>query len=69
MILAGAVALGATGFGPATQANGPEKVLSRDSLLDLTHGRSSGSFDRSIDVPVNRVRRKIESDPQIHCFN
>jgi two-component system OmpR family response regulator len=42
----------------------PGRVLSRDSLLDLTHGRNAGSFERSIDVLVSRVRRKIEPDPQ-----
>src|ERR1700760_3640384 len=42
----------------------PGRVLSRDSLLDLTQGRSSGSFERSIDVLVSRIRRKIEPDPQ-----
>ncbi len=38
------------------------RVLSRDSLLDLTQGRSAGSFERSIDVLVSRIRRKIEPD-------
>jgi two-component system, OmpR family, response regulator len=42
----------------------PGRVLSRDSLLDLTQGRSTGSFERSIDVLVSRIRRKIEPDPQ-----
>jgi len=42
----------------------PGRVLSRDSLLDLTQGRTAGSFERSIDVLVSRIRRKIESDPQ-----
>jgi two-component system, OmpR family, response regulator len=42
----------------------PGRVLSRDSLLDLTQGRSAGSFERSIDVLVSRIRRKIERDPQ-----
>jgi two-component system OmpR family response regulator len=42
----------------------PGRVLSRDSLLDLTHGRNVGSFERSIDVMVSRIRRKIEFDPQ-----
>src|ERR1700730_17635038 len=41
----------------------PGRVLSRDSLLDLTQGRSAGSFERSIDVLVSRIRRKIEPDP------
>src|SRR3982074_3984469 len=41
----------------------PGRVLSRDSLLDLTHGRNAGSFERSIDVLISRIRRKIEPDP------
>jgi two-component system OmpR family response regulator len=40
------------------------RVLSRDSLLDFTQGRNTGSFERSIDVLVSRIRRKIEPDPQ-----
>ena len=40
------------------------RVLSRDSLLELTQGRSAGSFERSIDVLVSRIRRKIEPDPE-----
>ncbi len=39
------------------------RVLSREALLDLTHGRSAGAFERSIDVLVSRIRRKIEPDP------
>jgi DNA-binding response OmpR family regulator len=34
-------------------------VLSRDQLLDLTRGRSGDVFDRSIDVLVSRLRRKL----------
>ena len=41
----------------------PGRVLSRDSLLDLTQGRNAGSFERSIDVLVSRIRRKIEPNP------
>src|SRR6266496_141970 len=41
----------------------PGRVLSRDSLLDLTQGRNAGSFERSIDVLVSRIRRRIETDP------
>ena len=37
-------------------------MLSRDQLLDLTKGRDAQPFDRSIDVQVSRLRRKIESD-------
>src|SRR5262245_958162 len=42
----------------------PQTVLSRDQLLDLARGRSSTVFDRSMDVQVMRLRRKIEPDPQ-----
>lgn len=38
----------------------PRKVLARDSLLDLVHGRAAAVFDRSIDVQISRLRRKIE---------
>ena len=41
----------------------PGRILSRDQLLDLTQGRSAGLFDRSIDILVSRLRRKIEADP------
>ncbi len=41
----------------------PNRVLSRDDLMDRIHGRSSGPFDRAIDVQIARLRRKIESDP------
>jgi len=42
----------------------PNRVLTRDQLLDLTRGRSPTPFDRSIDVQVSRLRRKIENDPK-----
>jgi two-component system OmpR family response regulator len=38
-------------------------TLSRDQLLDLTRGRESQAFDRSIDNQVSRLRRKLEADP------
>ncbi|MBK5957912.1 DNA-binding response regulator [Rhodoplanes elegans] len=41
----------------------PGRVLSRDQLLDLTQGRAAGAFERSIDVLISRLRRKIEPDP------
>jgi len=41
----------------------PGRVLSRDRLLDLTQGRAAGPFERSIDILVSRIRRKIEPDP------
>jgi two-component system, OmpR family, response regulator len=42
----------------------PNVVLNRDQLLDLARGRSSISIDRTIDVQVMRLRRKLEPDPQ-----
>lgn len=43
----------------------PRRVLSRDQLLDWTRGRAADPFDRTIDVSVSRLRRKLaSSDPQ-----
>jgi two-component system OmpR family response regulator len=42
----------------------PGKVLSRDQLLDLTRGRDAAPFDRSVDVQISRLRRKLEPDPK-----
>lgn len=41
----------------------PQQVLSRDRLLDLARGRTSQVFDRSIDVQISRLRRKLEEAP------
>jgi two-component system OmpR family response regulator len=40
----------------------PGRVLSRDQLLDFTRGRAAAPFDRSVDIQVSRLRRKIECD-------
>jgi len=40
----------------------PNRVLSRDQLLDLARGREAQPFDRAMDVQVSRLRRKIEKD-------
>ena len=40
----------------------PQRVLSRDQLLDLAKGRSAMPFDRSVDLQVSRLRRKIGDD-------
>ena len=42
----------------------PRRVLNRDQLLDMARGRAAIPFDRSIDVQVGRLRRKIEPDPK-----
>lgn len=39
------------------------QVLTRDQLMTHIHGRDAGPFDRSIDVQIGRLRRKIELDP------
>jgi two-component system, OmpR family, response regulator len=44
-------------------AERPGRVLSREQLVDLTRGRSAGPFDRSVDILISRLRRKIEADP------
>jgi len=42
----------------------PGRLLTRDQLLDLTQGRAAGPNERSIDILVARLRRKIEREPQ-----
>jgi two-component system, OmpR family, response regulator len=44
-------------------ARRPRRVLNRDQLLDLTKGREASPFDRSIDVQVSRLRRKLQAAP------
>src|SRR5437016_5032672 len=44
--------------------NNANQVLTRDRLLDLARNREAGPFDRTIDVQVGRLRRKLEDDPQ-----
>jgi two-component system OmpR family response regulator len=48
----------------AAMVKSPGKVFSRDELLEATRNRSGGPFDRTIDVQVGRLRRKLEADPQ-----
>jgi two-component system phosphate regulon response regulator OmpR len=42
----------------------PNQVLNRDQLLTLTRNREWEPFDRSIDIRIARVRRKVEADPE-----
>ena len=42
----------------------PQMVLTRDQLLDLTVGRISDVFDRSVDNQISRLRKKVEVDPR-----
>jgi two-component system OmpR family response regulator len=41
----------------------PQRVLTREVLLDLARGRAASGFDRSIDTQVSRLRKKLEVDP------
>lgn len=46
-----------------TFVQNPNRVLTRDKLLNLAHHREAEPFDRSIDIRIARLRRKIEPDP------
>lgn len=46
----------------------PGRVLSRDQLLDITQGRNAGAFDRSIDVLMSRLRRKLGDAGSFQMF-
>jgi len=41
----------------------PQRVLSRDFLMDWTKGRDATPFDRAVDVALSRLRRKLREDP------
>jgi len=52
----------------AAFAKNPNRVLSRERLLDTNFGRDEDPFDRSIDIRVTRIRKKVEVDaakPQV----
>lgn len=48
----------------AAFARNPNRVLSRERLLELAHGRDREPFDRSIDTRIARLRRKVEVTPE-----
>lgn len=39
------------------------RVITRDHLMDIARGKDFEAFDRSVDVHISRIRKKIESDP------
>jgi len=41
----------------------PDRVLNRDQLLEMAHNRGWEPFDRSIDIRITRLRKKVEPDP------
>ncbi len=45
-------------------ADNQGRVLNRDQILEQAHDRSWDPFDRSIDIRISRLRRKIERNPQ-----
>lgn len=45
-------------------ADNPGRVLSREFLLSNAHNRDTEPFDRSIDIRIGRIRRKIEPNPE-----
>jgi two-component system, OmpR family, response regulator len=48
----------------AVLVENPNRVLSRDFLLDEVRGRNMDIFDRSIDILISRVRQKLNDDPR-----
>jgi len=48
-----------------TFLDAPQRVLSREYVLDATRNRALDAFDRSIDVQVSRLRRKIETRGEV----
>ena len=48
----------------AALAKHPGRVFSRDTLMDLTRGRTLEAFDRTIDAQIARLRKKVEQDPK-----
>lgn len=46
----------------------PQHVLSRDQLLDLARGREAILFDRSMDVQISRLRKKLGDDPKTPTY-
>ncbi len=48
-----------------TFAENPDRVLSRDRILDLAHNKEMEAFDRSVDLRIVRLRKKIEPDPAV----
>ena len=49
-------------------ADHPNRVLSREQILNLSQQRDLGPFDRSVDLRVMRLRKKVEPDPEHPWF-
>jgi DNA-binding response OmpR family regulator len=48
----------------AALAKHPGRVFTRDTLMDLTRGRTLEAFDRTIDAQIARLRKKVEQEPK-----
>jgi two-component system phosphate regulon response regulator OmpR len=48
-----------------TFAENPNRVLPRHAILQLAHHKEMAAFDRSVDLRIVRLRRKIEADPKV----
>jgi two-component system OmpR family response regulator len=46
----------------------PDRILSRDQLLDMSRLHNDEVYNRSVDVQIMRLRRKIETDPSAPCY-
>ncbi len=44
-------------------ASRPGQIFTRDQILRLSHGKEPDPFDRSVDIRITRLRRKLEPDP------
>ena len=50
------------GIGSREQRCSPLALLNRDQLLDFAQGREGGPFERSVDMQVGRLRRRLRDD-------
>ena len=48
----------------ATLARYPGRIFGRETLMDLTRGRTWEAYDRTIDAQIARLRKKVEGDPK-----
>ena len=51
-----------------TLAENPNRVMSRDELLEACSGREAGPFDRTVDVMISRLRRRLHDDGGEHML-
>ncbi len=47
-----------------TLVKSAQRVLSREQLIEMSGGDADNSFDRSVDILISRLRRKMEDDPR-----